>query len=305
MTFISLVFLFVYLFGAYAYGAATVYGFRQIGPIWGGKTTNYPPGLRARMDKAGLALFAISTVWFVLHVLVEFRNFIGFTHESVLDLGTLMVYLFPPVIMHTVYLESQSADEPPPPALDAHLLHAMYVISPLLGVYMVAAIFDKVPHPHPLGLWIGVSIGSLFTLTSLYATALMLRRKPAQRTRDQIRLRNVMIGMFIALSGVFFTLVFMREQQLTGMILERVAKSSPIFFMIASVYFENRFEFYDLVVKRAVLMLVSLFVLGVFLAITLPWMRLFPVGAAQPWLFAVALAPVAMVMPWLCRTDAG
>src|SRR5262245_15511835 len=105
VTLVSLVFLFVYLFGAYAYGAATVYGFRQIGPIWGGKQANYPPGLRLRMDKAGLALFAISTVWFVLHVLVEFRNFIGFTHESVLDLGTLMVYLFPPVIMHTVYLE--------------------------------------------------------------------------------------------------------------------------------------------------------------------------------------------------------
>ena len=41
------------------------------------------------------------------------------------------------------------------------------------------------------------------------------------------------------------------------MILERVAQSSPIFFMIASVYFENRFEFYDLVVKRALLLLLS------------------------------------------------
>ena len=132
VTFVSLVFLFVYLFGAYAYGAATVYGFRQVGPIWGGKSTVYPPGLRARMDQAGLALFAISTVWFVLHVLVEFRNFIGFTHESVVDLGTLMVYLFPPVIMHTVYLESQCADEPPPPALYKHLLHAMYVFSPMM-----------------------------------------------------------------------------------------------------------------------------------------------------------------------------
>ncbi len=37
--------------------------------------------------------------------------------------------------------------------------------------------------------------------------------------------------------------------------------------MIASVYFENRFEFYDLVVKRALLMLLSVIVLGVFLAV--------------------------------------
>ena len=46
------------------------------------------------------------------------------------------------------------------------------------------------------------------------------------------------------------------------MILERVSRSAPIYFLIASVYFENRFEFYDLVVKRALLILLSVIVLG-------------------------------------------
>ena len=88
------------------------------------------------------------------------------------------------------------------------------------------------------------------------------------------------------------------------MILGRLAESSPIYFMIASVYFENRFEFYDLVVKRALLILLSVIVLGVFLAVTLPWLQQLPDGPARPWLFAVALAPVAMVMPWLMsRTE--
>ncbi len=82
-----------------------------------------------------------------------------------------------------------------------------------------------------------------------------------------------MIALFIALSLLFIAMIFMREQQLLGMILERIAKSSPIYFMIASVYFENRFEFYDLVVKRALLILLSVIVLGVFLAVTLPWLR--------------------------------
>ena len=44
MILISLVFLFVYLFGAYAYGAATVYSLRQIGPIWGAPAEDYAPG---------------------------------------------------------------------------------------------------------------------------------------------------------------------------------------------------------------------------------------------------------------------
>ncbi len=76
-----------------------------------------------------------------------------------------------------------------------------------------------------------------------------------------------MIGLFVALSVLFIALIFMREQRLLVAILERVAQSSPIYFMIASVYFENRFEFYDLVVKRALLILLSVIVLGVFLAV--------------------------------------
>ena len=46
------------------------------------------------------------------------------------------------------------------------------------------------------------------------------------------------------------------------MILQRVAESSPIYFMIASIYWKP-LEFYDLVVKRALLLLLSVVVLGV------------------------------------------
>ncbi len=299
MILISLVFLFVYLFGAYAYGAATVYGLRQMSPIWGEPSRNYAPGVRQRVDRAGLRLFTLSTLWFVIHILIEFRRLIGASAENWLDLSQLVVYFFPPVIMHTVYLESQCDEDAPPPAIYRHLLTLMYIVSPLIGAWMIAAIFNKVPRPENIGMWIGISIGSLFTLTSIYSSVLMLRRQPTARTPDQLRLRNVMIALFVGLSGIFVTLVFMREQQMLGMILERITRASPIFFMIASVYFENRFEFYDLVVKRALLILLSVVVLGVFLAAALPWLNALPGGAARPWLFAVALAPVAMVMPWL------
>jgi hypothetical protein len=301
---ISLVFLFVYLFGAYAYGAATVYSVRQISPVWGTPLKDYQPGVRRRIDKASLALFVISTVWFVLHVLIEFRNFSGFTRESWLDLGTLLVFLFPPVIMHTVYLESQCATDSSPPPIFRHLMHAMYLVAPLTGAWVVAMIFDWMPHPEPVGPWIGLAIGGLFTLASIYATVLLLRRQPQVRTPDQLRLRNVMILLFTLMSVIFIAMIFLQEQQLLGMILERASRSAPIYFLVASVYFENRFEFYDLVVKRALLILLSVIVLGVFLAVALPTLDALPGGAARPWLFAVALAPVAMVMPWLIsRTE--
>lgn len=87
MILVSLVFLFVYLFGAYAYGAATIFGYREVGPVWGGLDRESPPGARPRLDKPGLALFAISTVWFVLHTLIEFRNLSADTSLGWLEFG--------------------------------------------------------------------------------------------------------------------------------------------------------------------------------------------------------------------------
>ena len=75
--------------------------------------------------------------------------------------------------------------------------------------------------------------------------------------------------LYIGLSGIFIALIFMREQQLLVAILERLSRSAPIYFMIASLYYEARFVFYDLVVKRALLILVSAVVLAVYLVAAL------------------------------------
>ena len=80
---VSLIFLFVYLFGAYAYGAATVYSLRSAGPIWGGQDDEIRlPESGGVSTRPTFALFVISTVWFVLHVLIEFRNFIGYDTKA-------------------------------------------------------------------------------------------------------------------------------------------------------------------------------------------------------------------------------
>jgi signal transduction histidine kinase len=65
------------------------------------------------------------------------------------------------------------------------------------------------------------------------------------------------------------------------------------------VYFENRIEFYDLVVKRGVIMVLSLLLLAAALAVGLQSIDQMPGGAARPWLVAVGLLPVAMLLPWL------
>jgi len=103
MVIVSLVFLFVYLFGAYAYGAATVYSLRRVSRIWARERAEFASDGDRTLDRPSLALMAISTIWFVLMTLVEFRYLAGDTlRDDLLDLGALIVFMFPPVIMHVV-----------------------------------------------------------------------------------------------------------------------------------------------------------------------------------------------------------
>ncbi len=305
MTLVSLVFLFVYLFGAYAYGAATVYSIRRVSRVWVRQQEEHAAQGKRTLDRPSMALMAISTFWFVLMTLIEFRYLAGdAARDDLLDLGTLIVFMFPPVIMHTVYRESADECDPALPPIFGYLLGLVYVIAPTVLIASVAMIFRIVPRFVDFNAWFGITIGGMFTIASLYSTVLMLRRPRRARTPDQMRLRNVMILLFVALSGVFLGMIFMSEQRLVMATLDRVARTSPLYFLVASVYFENRFEFYDLVVKRAVMILVSVLVLGVYFAAVLPLVETLPGGAARPWLFAFALVPMAMLIPTLwARTE--
>src|SRR5688500_12133050 len=182
MIVVSLIFLFVYLFGAYAYGAGTFLSIGQARSLWG-LDKNYAPAVQLQMNKASLGIFVISTVWFVLNALLEFRNLTGDTGDGWLEMATFIVFLFPPVIMHTVYLESHH-DAKAPPRLFRMLLYAMYVLSPLVGVWLILTLFRVLPRPEPIGAWIGISIGSMFVLSSAYSTALMMRRPKRTMTAD-------------------------------------------------------------------------------------------------------------------------
>ena len=289
MVLVSIVFLFVYVFGAYAYGLATVFSVRRA-------ARDRNPAL----DRPNLALMAISTVWFVLMTLIEFRYLAGDTRQDdLLDLAALMVYMFPPVIMHVVYRETSSDGDNPPPPIFGYLVGLMYVAAPIILLTSVGMIFRVVPRPADFNAWFGFTIGGMFTAASVYATVLMLRRRRRTPTPDQLRLRNVMVVLFTILGGVFVGMIVMSDQQLVMAVLGRVARTSPLYFLVASVYFENRFEFYDLVVKRAILILLGVLVLGIYFALVLPLLEALPGGAARPWLFAFGLVPMAMVMPWV------
>ena len=59
-------------------------------------------------------------------------------------------------------------------------------------------------------------------------------------------------------------------------------------FLVVAMYFENRFDFYDLVIKRGVMLVVTIVALGLlFTARAAAVVEILPAGPVRPWLMAI------------------
>jgi signal transduction histidine kinase len=86
---------------------------------------------------------------------------------------------------------------------------------------------------------------------------------------------------------------------LLGNLLEVIAKSLPLIFVFVGTYHRNRFQFFDLFVKRGVGFVMSILVLTLWLALMLPILRPLVSIWAAPWIVAIALMPAVVVIAWL------
>ena len=291
---LSIIALFVFIFGAYAYGHLLFLWLRHGSFAERGAFTDN----EVRTARAGLRLFTMCAVWFVLLAIIEFRALLGDSRQDdLLDLTVLgLVFLFPGVIFHS-YLRASLADARLP--LERYrgwavVLWALYAAGIGTGAFVIAAIYGAVARPEPFGRWIGAFIGALFTIMSI--CSLMLTRAHPRRdaTAAQRRLGSAINRLFVGMIVVFIAMVFLPNEGLAVL-----GRATPLIFLIVSVYYENRIEFYDLVIKRGVLLLLSLVLTGAVLTVAFASISSMPEGAARPWTVAVLLLPVAMFMPWL------
>ncbi|HXG90397.1 MAG TPA: histidine kinase [Vicinamibacterales bacterium] len=299
---LSIIALCIFIFGAYAYGSVVVLSLRQRAPVW---TDAVAPGsFRLRVKLRGLAMFVVCTAWFILHSVIEFRHMMGQSRtDDWIDLAALeLVFTFPGLILHTVLMESAAGGGHPPRTTPrrqggwAWMLLALYGAGAALAIYFPAAMFGLVPAPRRLSPYIGFSIGALFTVSSICCLLVMRSRRNPTVSPDQRNLRRSMATIFMAMIALFFVLTFMRGSILLIEVIDVVVRTLPLVFLLVSVYFENRIEFYDLIIKRGVVLLITLLVLGSVLTVSLGWVESLPAGVTRPWLFAVVLLPVAMLM---------
>jgi hypothetical protein len=304
VTAISLTFLVVCVFGAFAYGSATLMAVRQVTPVWG---TVRLAGGREPLDRVSLTMFTVCTAWFALNAAAEFRLLSAATPPGTAWVEVavfVMAFIFPPLIMHVVFRETSADDAGGRSRWWRRGILAMYAISPAAGAYLVGAALGVFPQPPRFERVIAFSLAALYTTTSVYSTLIMLRGRrhtPAPRRSAQHRVGNAMLSLFFLLTVVFLALAIAGEQSRLVALFSRLSRLAPLLFLVVAMYFENRFDFYDLVIKRGVMLVATVAALGAVFALVQPVLDSMPRGAVRPWLTATLLLPVAMALPWLAR----
>ena len=153
----------------------------------------------------------------------------------------------------------------------------MYVVAPLALAGALAIVLGAIRVPNGGG-WIGGALAALFSAAGVYSAVVMNRnprtavtphRSPAApgaeravRGADRDELRAGVLGR-------------RRPRRLD--LINRLVRVTPLLFLGVTTYFENNFEFYDLVVKRGAALAVSVvLLLGGASRLAQPWFDAVP-----------------------------
>ena len=312
MTAVRLFALLIYTFGVFAYGAMLALWVGAVGRTgWGGRQSGNPVVGR-EVDALNGALLTVSFFWFLCNVAAQLASLTPQPRLWPVDVATIVLaYRFPPLIMHLSWAVVALGGSARVSGWWRLALWPAYVICAAIPAWSLFAIYAPAG-PQTLEfaarlLNSGLSVA--FIAAALYCIVLVSTRRPAPSHGKQPR-RSIVL-LFVCMLAVFAGSLVVttltddpRPKAALGAVLEVVAKSLPLVFMFVTTYYENRFQFFDLFVKRGLGFLLTIVALTVWLAITLPLLRPLATIWAAPWIFAIALLPVVALMPWLYARSA-
>jgi signal transduction histidine kinase len=294
--------LVTYTFGAFSYGTILSMSLRPAGP-------GQPPpasGLPQRSVLVGLALWTVTSIWFVVNLLIELWRMGSAEPGWPLEMaGLWLAFAFPPLIVHITWAEVADTRSPPPGRGWSLAVWLVYPLAFGLALVSTLGFMGVTGESAPdVGRRASIGLMLLFIAASIYASALLARHdRPAPTAREQQSSRWH-IALFAAMGLLFLVMLRLATHEepvarVVGRALELLVKSLPIAFMFAGTYFEYRFEFFDLFIKRGLSLLVTIGVLTAWFALVLPWLAAYSAGWAAPWVYAIVLLPVALMLPWL------
>lgn len=308
---LRLVALLIYTFGALTYGALLVVWARELGRVgWGGRGAGQDRTTGRRIDLINGTLTIVSFLWFCALIAQILVAVVGGARVRYWPLETVIIllsYSFPPLIMHVTWAETARLSGACSWRYAGPLVIVAYIASAAipaagLSVAMAPGVERDTYVAAVRALNAGLSV--LFISAAVFAIVLLNRARGPARGHERAR-RWSLLTLFGVMLMMFAAIFIIGELQgggpmyPIGSFVEVLAKSLPLLFVFVSTYYENRFQFFDLFVKRGLSLLALLAVLTLWLTATLPALRPLAGHAAAPWLFALALLPVLALAPWL------
>jgi len=282
----------VFTFGAVTFGALFALTVRDM-----------KKGNRQCADPVNAFTMFLTVIWFVYNLSLEL---IAAYPKQAPELYTgimALAYLYPPLIMHGAYLEEQP--HLPPSRYWMPAVHVVYFLSILGAVTSALLGFGYLKE------WLGPMIVNLQVLMfmlfiaaviySIFVTA-KTGRKRDRRERAYRKWNVIMFALTVVVFVVLLSLLWQSFQEMW--FLSRImviSRSLPLCFLFVGTYYQKRFTFFDVFIKRGTyLFLLFVLLMGYFVLVA-PVVERSPISSIKPWFFTVALLPFLLALPWCYR----
>ena len=294
MQILDLVALLVFTYGAFVYAAMLV--------AWATAPRRLP---WQGADTVGLVLSGLSAVWFVFHAASAVWPDGAWTHSSrllAISLSVTMTFAYPPLIMHVTWVELDAGRRWRVPPVVRWMLPAMYVVAAAAVLVTLAELWGVFRTPRPTQDDVKTSVAALFIVCGLWSAWVSMRAGRAHESAKLARTQRVYAVLFVCMAVAFVLMLLAWKTILIGRAVEILVKSLPLVFLFAGTWVEDRLTFYDIFLKRGLTVFVTLFLFTGWFALTLPWLDSLGAGWWRPWAYALALLPLAVLVPALVRS---
>jgi len=304
MNLLRLAALLIYTYGVFSFGAMFVLWVREMGKAGWGGARERACGSRRQVEWAGGALTLVSFLWFLgslLLVLIELDPRIR--PWPVMSLLLVLAYCFPPLIAHTTYVEVRADEGSVIPRRWRFAVAALYLGCLSVVTFCLSAFYELIPVSQQVaGRTAGVGMGVFFSLAGVFSVGLISRHTSHPKSISERASRRWWLGLFafLFLLGIPIVLANLGWLNLSG-VMEVGLRSLPLAFLFIGAYFGNRFEFFDVFIKRGLALLVSIVLLTAYFVLVPSRLERLPLEWARPWVYALTLLPLVMALPWLFR----
>lgn len=292
--------LFVYAYGTCVFLAVVLSARRRSGP---GRTA-LGQG-RPQFDWLDVTLCLLATAWFATLLLLTLASVVHApppaAHRVLLSLYLALAFAFPPLLMHSGEHEARRRAGDTGAARPSLAVLGMYAYASAASLGTLAGFWRLWPW-RPSAATIAVLLAAGFVAAATWSAFTAAKRRPVEEAPPQKRRRVAETVLFVVLALAFVPLLLRTAGWAVPEGAARlVAQSMPLAFLFGGAWFESRFEFFDVVVKRGAALLVTMVVVGAgALAGTELALAVREADAwVRPWIVALSVLPGALALPWL------